>query len=163
MQLNRYGEVVQKWRDDNPNHFSNVETGAFVIMPNHVHGIIIIVDRMGAVSAPFDTANPQHNVEIHPDDDIPSQQQGGEKGQGGGTPPLRGPTLGQIVAYFKYKSTKEINIMDGGRVAKLWQRNYYEHILRNEREMENNRNYIETNPALWETDDENPIKHQDLR
>jgi putative transposase len=116
-----------------------VETGAFIIMPNHVHGIIIITDdRRGTVPVP--------RVEDT------SQQQGGE------TPPLRKPTLGQIVAYFKYKSTKEINVMDSGRIAKLWQRNYYEHIVRNEREMENIWNYIETNPAMWATDDENPAK-----
>jgi putative transposase len=139
MKLNRYGEIVQKWWDDIPVHFPNVETGAFIIMPNHVHGIIIITDdRRGTVPVP--------RVEDT------SQQQGGE------TPPLRKPTLGQIVAYFKYKSTKEINVMDGGRIAKLWQRNYYEHIVRNEREMENIWNYIETNPAMWATDDENPAK-----
>ena len=118
--------------------FPECGNSAFVIMPNHVHGIIIIVDRRGAVSAP------------HTED--ASQQ------QGGGTPPLRKPTLGQIVAYFKYKSTKEINVMDGGRIAKLWQRNYYEHIIRNEREMENIWNYIESNPAMWAKDEENPAK-----
>jgi putative transposase len=139
MKLNRYGEIVQKWWDDIHVHFPNVETGAFIIMPNHVHGIIIITDdRRGTVPVP--------RVEDT------SQQQGGE------TPPLRKPTLGQIVAYFKYKSTKEINVMDSGRIAKLWQRNYYEHIVRNEREMENIWNYIETNPAMWATDDENPAK-----
>lgn len=44
MKLNRYGDVVQKWWNDIPDHFPNVETGAFIIMPNHVHGIIIITD-----------------------------------------------------------------------------------------------------------------------
>ena len=48
--------------------------------------------------------------------------------------------------------------MDGGRIAKLCQRNYYEHIIRNEHEMENISNYIESNPTLWETDNENPAK-----
>jgi REP element-mobilizing transposase RayT len=51
MKLNRCGETVQKWWDDIPVHFPDVQTGAFVIMPNHIHGIIIIEGR-GAVPAP---------------------------------------------------------------------------------------------------------------
>jgi len=85
MRLNRYGEIVLKWWDAIPENFPNVETGAYVIMPNHVHGIIMIGDnRRGTVPVP----------------------QGGEiPPRSGETPPLRKPTLGQIVAYFKYQST----------------------------------------------------------
>ena len=43
--LSRYGEIIQKWWDEIPVHFEDVETGAFVVMPNHVHGIIHIVER----------------------------------------------------------------------------------------------------------------------
>jgi putative transposase len=54
MKLNRYGEIVQKWWDEIPTHFSNVEIGAFIIMPNHVHGIMVITDnRRGAVTVPY--------------------------------------------------------------------------------------------------------------
>ena len=143
MQINRYGEIVQKWWDKIPEHFPNAETGAFIIMPNHVHGIIIITDGRGTVSVPHIVAKTQMDGIEH---------------QGGGTPPLRKPRLGQIVAYFKYQSTREINIMDGGRIAKLWQRNYYEHILRDEHEMENTWNYIRSNPGMWALDEENPLK-----
>jgi putative transposase len=130
MRLNRNGEVVQKWWDNIPQHFQNVETGVFVIMPNHVHGIIIIGEkRRGTVPVP----------------------------QGGGTPPLREPTLGQIVAYFKYKSTKEINALNNGPVMKLWQRNFYEHIIRNQHDLEQTWLYIESNPAQWNTDEENIV------
>jgi hypothetical protein len=77
---------------------------------------------------------------------------------GGETPPLPTPTLGQIVAYFKYQSTKEMNILDNkGVVTKFWQRNYYEHIIRNEQDLKNKTDYIEANPMLWDEDDENPI------
>jgi len=173
MNINRYGEIVQKWWNEIPVHFPNVETGAFVIMPNHVHGIIIITDeRRGTVPVPFDTTIAQQKGEVtalSQNNGYGIEQQGGETpplqnndigetAQGERTSPLRKPTLGQIVAYFKYKSTKEINVMDGGRIQKLWQRNYYEHIVRNEHEMENIWNYIESNPAMWATDDENPNK-----
>jgi hypothetical protein len=82
--------------------------------------------------------------------------------QGGETPPLRKPTLGQIVAYFKYQSTKEMNLLDNtGTVTKFWQRNYYEHVIRNDKDLQNKTDYILANPLLWEQDDENPL-HTDL-
>ena len=84
---------------------------------------------------------------------------GTNKIQGGITPPLRKPILGQIVAYFKYQSTKKINSIDhSGVITKIWQRNYYEHIIRDNDDMERIWNYIESNPIVWENDDENPIR-----
>ena len=140
MVLNGFGQLIEKWWHQIPVHFPNVETLTFVIMPNHVHGIIVINDNSrGAVSAP--------------DDDNQIEYSGGR------TPPLqaRKPTLGQIVAYFKYQSTKETNAMDGtGKITKLWQRNYYERIIRDEREMDRIHRYIESNPAMWADDDETP-------
>ena len=143
MMLSPYGEIVQKWWEEIPVHFSNVETGAFVIMPNHVHGVIYILDeRRGTVSVPHDNVT--------------------QYALGGETPPLRAfdgiPTLGQIVAYFKYQSTKEMNKVENtGTVTKFWQRNYYEHIIRNEKDLQNKTDYIEANPLLWDEDDENPV------
>lgn len=145
MVLSRYGEIVQKWWNEITSHFPNVETGAFVVMPNHVHGIIFILERRGAVPAP--------------NDNIIQYAQGGE------TPPLQSstafqgtPTLGQIIAYFKYQSSKKMNAVENtGTVTKFWQRNYYEHILRDETDLQNKTDYIEANPLLWDQDDENPI------
>jgi REP element-mobilizing transposase RayT len=142
MRLNRLGEIVQKWWGFLPDHFPDIELGAFVIMPNHVHGIIILHGGRGTVPVP-------RNEE--------TAQLGGknQSKEGGETPPLRERTLGQIVAYFKYQSTKEINALRGGPAAKIWQRNYYEHILRNQQDLELTWLYIESNPARWETDLEN--------
>lgn len=148
MVLSRYGEIVQKWWEEVPVHFAHVETGAFVVLPNHIHGIIYIVERRGTVPVPDEYgAN-----KISNDNDILSETLGGE------TPPLRKPTLGQIVAYFKYQSTKEMNLLDKtGTVTKFWQRNYYEHIIRNDKDLQNKTDYINANPLLWDEDDENPI------
>jgi REP element-mobilizing transposase RayT len=138
MVLNETGKIIQKWWDDIPIHFPGVETGAFVIMPNHVHGIIILHDRRGAVPAPFVSGGENQGGNV-----LNDKEQGGE-------------TLGQIVAYFKYQSTKEINALTGaGVVTKLWQRNYYERIIRNDREMDAIWRYIENNPANWAQDSEN--------
>jgi putative transposase len=139
MKLNQYGDIVQKRWDDIPIHFPNVETWAFVVMPNHIHGIILITDRRGTVP-------------------VPDDNQGENTQQCGETPPLRMPTLGQIVAYFKYQSTKEMNVLGDGVITKFWQRNYYEHIIRKEKEMDNVWKYIESNPSMWADDDENPLK-----
>jgi REP element-mobilizing transposase RayT len=162
MKLSPYGEIVQKWWNEILNHFSNVETGTFVIMPNHVHGIIFITERRGAVLAPRD--NPNFNKMESPKLDNEflehneTMKQDVSMKLGGETPPLPTPTLGQIVAYFKYQSTKEMNILDNkGVVTKFWQRNYYEHIIRNEQDLKNKTDYIEANPMLWDEDDENPI------
>lgn len=147
MRLNRVGEIVQKWWEEIPRHFSNVETAAFVIMPNHVHGIIFIVERRGTVPVPEEGGVNK----ILDENDMTSEVMGGE------TPPLRTPTLGQIVAYFKYQSTKEMNLVDNtGTVTKLWQRNYYEHVIRDDKDLQNKTAYILANPLLWDEDDENP-------
>lgn len=159
MMLSQYGEIVQKWWQEIPVHFSNVETGAFVIMPNHVHGIIYIFEeRRGTASYPKGVPVPEDDGEnsISQNDDMSGENLGGE------TPPLRGfdgiPTLGQIIAYFKYQSTKEMNKADNtGTVTKFWQRNYYEHIIRDETDLQNKTDYIESNPRLWDEDDENPV------
>ena len=79
--------------------------------------------------------------------------------KGGETPPLRGQhkeTLGKIVAYYKYQTTKIINQIDGTPRNRIWQRNYYERIIRNTQELENTQQYIITNPQHWTTDKQNP-------
>lgn len=150
MRLSKYGEIIQKWWDEIPVHFLNVELGAFVIMPNHVHGIIFIIDdRRGEVLSPRD----------HPNNNIQDEYVDGNNNQGRETPPLRKPTLGQIVAYFKYQSTKEMNkIETENSITKFWQRSYYEHIIRNEKELQQKTDYIMDNPSQWDEDDENPVK-----
>lgn len=145
--------IVQKWWEEIPVHFPNVEIGAFVIMPNHVHGIIYIFEeRRGTVPVPKENG----------ENSISQNNQTLGVIQGGETPPLRMfngiPTLGQIIAYFKYQSTKEMNkVENAGAVTKFWQRNYYEHIIRNETDLQNKTDYIESNPRLWDEDDENPV------
>ncbi len=140
MTLNKRGEIVRKWWQQIHIHFPNAGTGALIVMPNHIHGIIFIFERRGTVPVPDER-----------------KTSGGET-SGGMTPPLRTPTLGQIVAYFKYQSTKEMNASTkAGVVTKFWQRNYYEHVIRDETDLKNKTDYIEANPSLWDEDDENPI------
>ena len=121
-----------------PEHCVNVTLDEFVVMPNHLHGIIIVEDTCrGEVSSPLFTTN-----------ETP--------GKGEVTPPLQKYTLGQIVAYFKYQTTKQINKFRSAYGVPFWQRNYYEHIIRNEKELTEIREYIINNPLKWELDRENP-------
>jgi hypothetical protein len=77
-------------------------------------------------------------------------------GEGGETPPLRPPTLGQIVAFYKYQTTKIINPMRDMVGARFWQRNYWEHVIRSDAEMQRIQEYIQTNPARWSDDQLHP-------
>lgn len=91
-----------------PSYYPNVETAQFVLMPNHIHGIIVISDDncRGEVSSP-----------ILETDKTKTRKQGGV------TPPPRKHTLGQIVAYFKYQTTKQINQIRNTPYFAVWQLN----------------------------------------
>jgi len=133
IRLNEVGQIVIACWNGIPNHFPNVELDMFVVMPNHLHGVIVIVNH---TDAPVGAGLPRpYNPEIA------SPQK---------------PTLGQIVAYFKYQSTKHINQMRGTPGMPVWQRNYYDHVIRNDGELNRIRQYIQENLSRWAEDSENP-------
>ena len=139
--LNDASMMVGKWWMELANKFSNIELDKYVIMPNHFHGIIVITSDYcrGEVASPLNVVGNKR-----------PKQMGGE------TPPLHKHTLGQIVAYFKYQSTKAINITRENPGVPIWQRNYYEHVIRNENALYAVRKYIQDNPLNWDEDDDNP-------
>ena len=143
MLLNESGEMVMKCWNAIPEHFMNVGCNEFVVMPNHIHGIIIITCR-GEVSSPFSGIV------------APNLKTESRTKKGGETPPLRKIMLGQIVAYFKYQTAKRINQTRNTSGTLVWQRNYYEHIIRDDRELQTIREYIRYNPLKWDEDEENP-------
>ena len=107
MQLSQRGQIAAEcWRAI-PNHFPNVEMGAFVVMPNHVHGIVILREYLGrgVVSTPVIFTPPVSTPVVStPQGDETSPLRG--PALGNETSPVRQPTLGQVVAYYKYQSTK---------------------------------------------------------
>jgi REP element-mobilizing transposase RayT len=134
MMLSKRGQIADAcWREI-PNHFPHVELGAYVIMPNHMHGIIFIKDgRRGAIyRAPTDDANIEKFGE-----------------------PVKG-SLPTIIRTYKAAVTRLIGreLNETG----IWQRNYYDHIIRDEKDLQNKTDYIEANPRLWDEDDENPLR-----
>lgn len=128
MQMNDAGNIVRQCWDAIPIHFPRIEIDELVVMPNHIHGIVVIDGRGTACRAP--------TVERF--------------GQ-----PISG-SIPTVMRSFKSAVTKRINEMYGSPGARLWQRNYWEHIIRNEDELNRIRQYIIDNPARWEIDRENP-------
>jgi REP element-mobilizing transposase RayT len=122
MILNEKGRIVDKCWKGIPVHFLNTELDNFVIMPNHIHGILILNDSVGtrhAVSLPERFRKP-----------VPG-------------------SLSTIVRSFKSAVTKQINEMRLAGDAPLWQPRYYDRIIRSEKELQNIRDYIDNNVLAW--------------
>jgi putative transposase len=155
MSLNKAGRAVQAaWRDL-PNHYPHIELDAFVVMPNHVHAIIVLVDETGHadVGAGFSLNGTGRSSQA------PQRCQGDSVcvGKPAPTPKAsRRHGLPEIVRGFKTFAARCINRMRGTPGRPVWQRNYYEHIIRNDREWNAVRLYIRDNPQHWDLDRENP-------
>lgn len=151
MQLNAYGRVVAEEWNRSPSIRQEIEMDAFVIMPNHVHGIVII--------APPEAPRPitPHGYDIRVGTHgRASPQRRVEAGR-----PLRPPrSLESFVAGFKSSVTKRLNRYCGTPGAKVWQGRFYERIVRNEREWRAIRKYIHQNPARWYRDRNHPPGHR---
>ncbi|MDI6788762.1 MAG: transposase, partial [Planctomycetota bacterium] len=127
--------IEQVW-DKLPERFTQIEVDQFVIMPNHIHGIIVV----GAVHEP-----PTEAIrKLGTIRELPLRQK------------RRQMLLPQIIGYFKMNTAKLINENRKTQGFSVWQRNYYEHIIRDEPELNRVREYIINNPIKWEFDRENP-------
>jgi len=166
--LSECGRIVDDWWQNIPERYSGVKLDEYAIMPNHMHAIIVITDDAicrGEVASPLGgkvdgVMKSGDGIEI-PDVAISSMGEsvGGITKSGEMTSPLRGTgkhTLGQILAFYKYQTTKSINAIYNSPGNKIWQRNYWEHVIRNEMSLYKIRKYIHDNPLYWAADDENP-------
>jgi putative transposase len=147
MQLNYAGQTVERCWVDIPAHFPCVELDEFVVMPNHIHGIIVLTDAITTVWAKDlrakDIWAKNRAKNISPLQPRPTGTSG---------------TIGSIVRGFKIGVTKWFRQQN--TVHEVWQRNYWEHIIRNETERDRFREYIRNNPARWEQDKLNPTVNQ---
>jgi REP element-mobilizing transposase RayT len=149
MRLNKVGKLVEWEWLELPKRLRYVELGASVVMPNHFHGILFINENVGAT---------RHGQTMSLSGTEPLQIVTTEGIDGSPLP--RGPqpaSLGALIAQFKSRATKRIWKFPEFKNTPIWQRNYYEHIIRNETDLQNKTDYIESNPLLWDEDDENPI------
>ncbi|HEY64384.1 MAG TPA: hypothetical protein G4O02_07405 [Caldilineae bacterium] len=139
IRLNDAGRMIERWWLELNHKFPTIHTDVYVVMPNHFHGIVIVV---GA------------DLRVRPDEDA-SRWNAHSGGTHAGVP------LPAVVQWFKTMTTNEY--IRGVKTLgwppfprRLWQRNYYEHIIRNDQEWDRIRTYIANNPLHWERDRENP-------
>jgi len=150
--LNEFGEIVKYTWFDLPNHIGNIALDDFIVMPNHIHGIIIIV---GAGPRPAQNKKPIQNGQ-RADLERADLERAGLERAGLEPAPTRDFGLSEIVRQLKTFSAKRINRIRNMTGFPVWQRNYYDHIIRDEDEMKQIREYIHTNPQNWDIDIENP-------
>ena len=137
-------EILWQTWDTQQERFPSISLDVIVVMPSHVH-FIVWLNHVGAplagaqdVAAPLAGAHP-----FRP-------------GRAGASP---APTLGQVVGAFKsIVATKWRAGNAPYRSARVWQRNYYERVIRDEEELNRGREYILLNPLKWEFDRENPLR-----
>jgi len=138
MKLSQIGAIVQRYWEEIPKHFPNVGLDAFIVMPNHIHGIIVITNSVGAI----------HELPLQGKLPLPMTKQ-----------QRRAMLLPKIIGRFKMNSAKEINMFRNTTGSHVWQRNYYDRIIRDEKELNNIREYIINNPLQWFFDEENPANN----
>jgi REP element-mobilizing transposase RayT len=132
MVLNDAGRMVAQCWCDIPDHYPHVRLDKYIIMPNHVHGIIEITgDEIDDTNVGAKNFSPQQNIQ---------------------SPHFRSPskTIGSIIRGFKIGVTKWFR--QHTKIHTVWQRNYYEHIIRNENDLNRIRKYIIENPLKWQDD-----------
>jgi putative transposase len=136
LRLNAWGQIVQdewfKGADLRP--YLHLETHEVVVMPNHIHGVLWLDE---------DRARQQRLA--------PTRKS--ESGLSSGVTP---GSLGAVIGQFKAITSKRINQLRGTPGLSVWQRGYYEHVIRDEAALAQIREYIATNPLRWEQDPENP-------
>jgi len=145
MTANDAGLMVESVWSGVLERFSGVELDAFVIMPNHVHFILFLVGAPLVGTLSYESALPIVN----------------EQNTRAGTRPAP-TTVGDIVGVFKSVTTHEysIGVTKFGWPqfpGRLWQRNYFERIIRDDKELDKFRSYILHNPDRWVEDEENPL------
>jgi len=129
--LNQYGALVAQAWSDLPNHYPHISLDQFVVMPNHVHGIIVLTD-VGAGFKPAPTPIPRNPA------------------------PTKRHALPEIIRGLKTFSARRINEIRQSPGISVWQRNYYEHVIRSEADYTRIAEYVIANPRRWSEDSLHP-------
>ncbi|GAB4236248.1 MAG: transposase [Stanieria sp.] len=131
--LNEFGQIITNIWSSLSTRYEQIELDEFVVMPNHIHGIIII----NSVETIHELSLQKSSAELSIKE-------------------RRRMLLPKAIGYFKMNSAKQINQMRQTIGVSLWQSNYYEHIIRDETALNIIRTYIINNPLNWHQDLENP-------
>ena len=134
MQVNRFGEIVQRCWEELPVHYSRLKLDAFVVMPNHIHGILVLED-FHQYDRKFQTIDSRNNIT-------------------------------EIVRALKSFSAREINKIRQTPGEPVWQRTFYDRVIRTNKALGLMRLYITTNPLCWSFDHDNTdiwIKDEEIK
>jgi REP element-mobilizing transposase RayT len=156
MRLNKLGKIVQDEWLRTAELRRDVELDSFVVMPNHIHGIIVLIESgRGTLQRAVVGANCNS----------PHEKNTNKSSSNGAyiDTPLQkikfcspSKTVGAIIRGFKSAATKRINELRSTPGFPVWQRNYYEHIIRADKDLDNVREYIANNPFKWLLEKEIP-------
>jgi putative transposase len=140
VRLNDAGLMVQAVWEDLPSHYAGIDPDALVVMPNHIHGIIALLGT-GPRATPTSEGQPQR---VAPTRNAAKM------------------SLSDVIHRFKTLTTKRYiegvkRFLWASFATRFWQRNYFEHIIRDEESLQRIRQYIHENPARWIFDRENPL------
>ncbi len=133
MRLSKFGEVARNFWVEIPEHFKEVSAGEFLVMPNHLHGVLIIERNM--VGNAYLRAH-ERNAFLHSLQDRTKM------------------LLSKTIQQYKASVTHKINNLQND-IPFQWQRSFYDHVIRNESELSRIREYIQNNPLKWDLDREN--------
>jgi REP element-mobilizing transposase RayT len=147
--MNPAGNLVMKWWEKLPSKFSRIILGDFVVMPNHFHGIIIIEPIVGEDPRVL----PPAKIKWEDKWVLPYDISSGDREI---VDTRVAPSVPRIMQWFKTMSTNEFLRMEketgSKQFQKLWQRSYYDHIIRNNTDHQRISDYIRNNPARWVAD-----------
>ncbi|KKT30973.1 MAG: hypothetical protein UW16_C0002G0007 [Microgenomates group bacterium GW2011_GWC1_44_10] len=154
IRLNEVGNIAKNEWLNLPRRFPNLDLDISVIMPNHIHGIIIVGAplagaRINKIHSQIKETHPRNhadNIGIHVNNDIYSNR---------ATARVAHTPIGNIIGAYKslvYTTCLKINKGNKRFQGKMWQRNYYEHIIRDDYDLNRIREYIIDNPANWSSD-----------
>jgi putative transposase len=158
MQLNRFGQIVQLHWQNLPKHHHRLQLGESVVMPNHMHGILILKDNRDV----FDDRNDVVGAGFADDLSLSIEDLPTKPAPTGNLMVTQHCGISEIIRGFKTFSARRINQIRHTRGFHVWQRNYYEHIIRDESSFQKICQYIQTNPISWEIDQlhpDNPSKY----
>ena len=175
MRLNEIGNMIAGFWREIPNVYRHVEIDKFIVMPNHLHGIIIVHENIQPIRTVGATGRDETMVACGvvgatqwDETMVPYGTVGATQWvaptnpvihpnptNGGGRNTIAPGSIGSIIGQFKSVATKRINQFRNMTHASIWQRNYHEHIIRDMNELSRIREYIRNNPMAWGMDDEN--------
>ncbi len=151
MHCNDFGRITSKTWEWLSQQYLYIELDAWIVMPNHLHGIVMINQDCRGRSRPAPTSGNRSDLAF-------------------GVQPVSAPVnpstntiddsmirkpLGQIIGAFKTVSGKQINLLRNSPSKPVWQRSFFEHIIRNDKSLEIIRSYIINNPMRWNLDKDN--------